>query len=489
MLGLEEQLAEINREYAVVMVGGKCCILKENCCSLTGKVSITLLTPNDFRHFFANKMVEIDTEKGKKEISVSKAWMESGNRRQYDGIIFDPAGKYLDSKKYNMFQGLPIKPIKGNCSLMLQHILNVICSGNEQHYKYLLCWFARCIQQPGGQRPGVAIVLRGGQGVGKGKAVNPFGELFGAHYLHITSGSQLTGRFNQHLASGILVFSDEGVWGGDKVAEGVLKGLITEGTLFVEPKGKDCYTVDNHVNLIIASNSKWVTPAGMGERRFFVLDVSDCHMQDKVYFKALTDELENGGQEAFMYHLLNEVDVDEVDLRSPPRTAGLFDQQLRTMRSIEKWWYQLLCDGGFPDVVIDEHDKLVVRPGTLGEWPSWYSTEDLHFAYREYARANHDRYADDRMAFTKELIKLCPGLASFRKTSGSNRQSGLSIPVLSECRTAFENLVKSPIEWPSLDILADQRPRDYGLGAYDWTPSDMGARSPKSFSLGEMSTH
>lgn len=481
MLGLDEQLVELNKEFAVVLVGGKCCILREFIDPITGRADIALLSPADLHNYFANRTVEVGTAMKPKMLAVSKVWMEWAERRQFDGLVFDPAGKHKGGKFYNLFRGMPIRPVAGECALILKHILKVICSGNEWHYRYLIRWLARCVQFPGGERPGICVVLLGRQGTGKGMLLRVFGALFGPHFLHITSGAQLTGRFNSHLKDCLVCFSDEGVWGGDKVAEGMLKGLITEPTIFCEPKGKDGYVVENHVNLIMASNSKWVVPAGLEERRYYVLEVSDCHMQDKVYFKALAEEIENGGQEAFMHHLLNEIDVSEVDLRSPPQTAGLFDQKLKTMRSIEKWWYQLLCDGGFPDVAVDVHEKLYVRPGTTGDWPEWYSTEDLHFAYHDYAKANNDRYADDRMAFTKELIKLCPGLASKRKASGSNRESGLVIPSLSVCRSAFEDVTKAQIEWPSLELLPDQRVRVLEIS--DWEPT---AYTPKSFRLGEM---
>ena len=145
-------------------------------------------------------------------------------------------------------------------------------------------WMARNVQAPGGDRPGVAIVLMSPErGTGKGIFATQYGKIFGNHFKHITQTSQVVGRFNSHLKDCLLLFVDEGVWGGDRPAEGVLKGFITEREIMIEPKGINAFQVENHVNIMIASNTVGV-PAGFGERRFLVLDVSPEHRQDTDYF-------------------------------------------------------------------------------------------------------------------------------------------------------------------------------------------------------------
>jgi hypothetical protein len=60
--------------------------------------------------------------------------------------------------------------------------------------------------------------------------------LFGQHGLRIQSREHLTGRFNPHLRDCCLLFADEAYWPGDKTAEGILKGLITEPDIPIEAK-------------------------------------------------------------------------------------------------------------------------------------------------------------------------------------------------------------------------------------------------------------
>ena len=55
--------------------------------------------------------------------------------------------------------------------------------------------------------------------------------------------------------------------------------------------------------VIIASNSPFVVPAHIEERRFVCLEVGEDHMQEEEYFAAIDEEMRNGGYEALMYFL------------------------------------------------------------------------------------------------------------------------------------------------------------------------------------------
>ena len=97
----------------------------------------------------------------------------------------------------------------------LGHIRSNVCQGNQQYYVYLLGWMARLVQKPN-QTGEVAIVLRGGKGVGKSFFAKHFGKLFGRHYLEVSNSSHLVGNFNAHLRDTVLLFADEAFYANDK---------------------------------------------------------------------------------------------------------------------------------------------------------------------------------------------------------------------------------------------------------------------------------
>ena len=113
------------------------------------------------------------------------------------------------------------------------------------------------------------------------------GSLLGEHYVAVSDPRYVTGRFNSHLVSALLLHADEGFWAGDHAAEGKIKDLVTGDFHFVEFKGKEPIKIRNYVRLLVTGNPDWLVPAGMEERRFAVFDVAEDHMQDHRYFAAI----------------------------------------------------------------------------------------------------------------------------------------------------------------------------------------------------------
>ncbi len=433
-------IADLNRKHAVVMLGGKCVVMNETVEPIFNRPDINFSSPADFKTRYANRRVEVPSRKGSTLAPISKVWLESPKRRQYEGIVFAP-GQDIPGF-YNLFRGLAVEPAKGDWSLMRNHIREVIASGNEKVYRYLINWKARLVQDPGGERSGTSVVMRGRQGTGKGCFASQFGEIFGSHFLHITNPTHLVHRFNQHLKDALLVFVDEGIWAGDKTAEGILKGMVTEKYFMCEPKGKDAFPVKNHVHLIIASNSQWVVPAGLEERRFMVLDVSDKYIQDKDYFKDIFHQMDHGGREAMLYDLL-EMDISGVDLRTIPRTGALLDQIVFTMSTAHKFWFERLRAG----TLLDEHR----------EWEPYVITEKLYRAYLEFADDCGERYPLIDRQFGKELRALCPDMKRNHLTINAKQTWVLTLPDLEVCRQQFEKIVKVKVNWEA-DVDEEELP-------------------------------
>ena len=110
----------------------------------------------------------------------------------------------------------------------------------------------------------------------------------------------------------------------------------------------DVVSAPNYIRLLITSNHDWVVPAGAQERRFLVLDVSDAVMQNKEYFGALVDEMNNGGREALLQFLMA-YDYSDIDLRTIPKTGALLEQKLQSMTMFEKFWLDCLMSGAISD--------------------------------------------------------------------------------------------------------------------------------------------
>ena len=443
---VDQQIAEMNKRFAAALIGNKFAILYEKSDPVSGGVLTTFISPTDFKYLHSNKCVPGTTQ------NIGNYWLKHPQRREYESVGFFPGDDAPDNY-YNFFRGFGVKSAEGSWYLMHKHIRDIICSGNIEHFNYLMTWIADLFQNPGGARPGVAIVLMGGQGFGKGELARQLGKMIGAYFKHITQQKHLTGHFNSLLKDALLVFLDEGFWGGDKAATGVLKGLITEDTLCIEHKGVDAFFVKNFIRLIIASNSPWVIPAGVDERRFLALRVSEDKKQDHKYFQKLRDEMDNGGREAMLFDLLR-MDISGVNLRKAPRTETLFDQIIRSEDSVFKFWYDILSNGKLHayspgwfelDAYSREWDKVLVQ--------------DFYDRYCAYAKNLGDHYPMPDSLFGKRLRELCPDIKKCRPGKDGSRAWEYKFPSLDECRKTFESIVNFEIDW-SADTETDEGEMD-----------------------------
>lgn len=430
-------IRELNRDHAVVFLGGKVVIMNEVVCPVFNRPDITFSSVHDFNTWYRNRKITIsaEAEEPKRE-PISKLWLASPYRRQYKGIVFDPMG--TPEGHYNLWRGFAVEPKPGDWSMYQEHMWENICRENEQLFDYLKGWMADIVKNPGGERPGVSVVLRGAPGVGKGVWSTQFGKLFGPHFLHITNQNQLTGRFNNHLKDALVTFCDEAIWAGDKSGEGVLKGMVTEEHIMVEPKGKDAFAVKNRIRLIVASNSEWVVPAGLGDRRFLVLDVGDSRRRDHGYFGKLVDQMNQGGRAAMLHDLLHH-DISNMDLRTYPSTDALLEQKMRSMTPVQKFWFEILAAGEM--ATSSEH------------WVKEISTKLIYDEYREFAKGLGTRHLLTSNIFFKELKKLMPpGVAKVRRRIDTGRISVYTIPPLDECRSHFEKQLGTRLDWDTLDL-------------------------------------
>jgi hypothetical protein len=210
-----------------------------------------------------------------------------------------------------------------------------LAAGDDGIDRYIIRWLAWAVQYPD-QQAETALGLIGERGSGRGTLGNAMCRIFGRHSQHISSPEHLTGRFNNHLRACSFLFADEAYAPKDKSAEGTLKRLITEPTLTIEQKGHDVVEQPNFLHIMLASNGEWVVPAGPFERRFVVLRVAETHRQDREWFVAIYQQLQNGGYAAMLYDLLRH-DLVGWHPREIVRTAELAHQQEESLSPEDAW--------------------------------------------------------------------------------------------------------------------------------------------------------
>jgi hypothetical protein len=435
----DDLLSAMNKIFAVVRYGDSIVIA-----NTIGK-QVSFISEQEFHKMLAN-MTYLNA-KGM-EVKISRKWFRWRFRREYigRGAVFEPGGPLeIPGEMINIFRGFGIEPAPGCWSLMQAHILNVLCSGRQELCDYLIRWLAWSVQKLD-QPIGVAVALLGEQGAGKGIFARTFGSMFGEHFAHIANGDQLTGRFNASVGKSCFIFLDEAVWAGDKKGEGVLKALITEPCLTLEAKFRDPITVANKLRIMVASNNEWAVPAGIGDRRWLILNINNRYAGTKNadYFAALKDEVDSGGAAAMLHDLLA-MDLSGFNVRDVPRTAAKAQQQALSLPSVEAWLYQTLQEGA-----IEER----IQPGSGVIRHDWQPnglmvSKDVAYAsYEDFSNRRRDYRPATKSVWSKRLVKILgPSLMPIRHIADAGRIRSFRFADLATCRDRFSTKMGADFEW------------------------------------------
>lgn len=433
---IHPRLLEMNDKFAVIEnYGGRCVIMRE---SEDGQ-----LTFQNPREFFAARasshILGRDSKNREVTISDGKWWFGQPRRRQYERVVFDPSGDSPGA--FNTFRGFRVQPAEGaKHASYLRHVFENICSGNQEHYDYLIQWMARVVQQPKTQSE-VAIVLIGGRGTGKSFFCRVLLELFGSHGAVVDNMDHLIGRFNSHLADKLLVVAEEAYHAYDRRNESVLKEIITGKNRAIERKGYDVFWGANYVHLLMTSNNEKVVPAGDHERRFLVLKVGDAKTQNTEYFAAIDEDMKSGGY-AHLMHFLLSVDLSKFNVRAVPKTTALVEQQMLNLSRELEWLMDKLHLGIW----------LTAQPKIRWEGPVIKSM--LYADYVDYMRQRNHPYVMSARVWHDWFKKQMPSAQSTQLSEHhaseetAMRPRAFVFPPLSFCREEFSKARNWPgFQW------------------------------------------
>lgn len=429
----DEAVEELNKKHGAIHTG-RFAILTEKL-NPSGTMDFTLETKQSFLDTYENQVVRT-TKKGR-PITKAAIWIKSPNRRTYDGFTFNPSLKPTPWKKgdkasfYNLWKGFTVEPKEGKCSSFKVFVKEIICKNNDIYFPYVWKWLAHLIQHPDELSTG--LVLMSNQGTGKNTFVDAIGRLFGSHYLLLASINQLVGNFNAHQKYAVLINANEALWGGNRKEIGAVKAMVTEKLCMIEEKGKDLIVLPNFKHLILMSNEDWPVHLDKDDRRFLVLQVSEDHKEDLPYFKAIHDELNNGGYEALLYELQH-VNLEGFTTWTLPQNDEAFEVKLQSAASTEKYIYEVLQVGSF---------DIGNGTPTTG-WPTKTTPKQTNSVYADYTswcEKNNIR-KESKEALGKTIQKLICSTIKERPRENGNRIQIYRFPDLKQARLEFGKAFK-----------------------------------------------
>ncbi|UZW62743.1 DUF5906 domain-containing protein [Lysobacter enzymogenes] len=254
-----------------------------------------------------------------------KAWMEHADRDivRTTEVGFDPAGED-PSVTCNLWGGWPTEPKAGKCDRVLE-LLQYLCSEERNSRalsQWVLRWCAYPIQHPGAKMKST-VVVHGGQGAGKNLFFEAIMAIYG-QYGSILDQNALVDKHNDWASRKLFLIADEVVAQAHRYEQkNLLKVLVTGQRIRINPKHIAAYDEANHVNLVFLSNESMPVVLEEDDRRHCVIWTPP--KRGPAYYKAIMDELANGGVAALHDYLLH-LDLGDFHPGSlPPDTEAKRD--------------------------------------------------------------------------------------------------------------------------------------------------------------------
>jgi len=180
-------------------------------------------TMSELRIMTQKQFIDQESRHGEKfgKLCYPRWWLLHEHARRYDmGIICSPTPR--DIRFYNTWQSIrrdiaeiavtlhdkPQAELRELCGNWLRLVENNICDNDADAIQYIFDWFAHGFQRPE-VKPGVALVLLGPGGCGKGLTAKALVQIYGPPHGVFKNASELDGNYNSHYAEAAFLFIDE----------------------------------------------------------------------------------------------------------------------------------------------------------------------------------------------------------------------------------------------------------------------------------------
>ena len=248
--------------------------------------------------------ITLSTSPSSKDYPISHMYRKHINILMYDKVdflvdyknddvineVWPDTNESKNLKIFNIFNrpySIHSDTIEEDAEEIFTYIREIIANNDSKAYKLILDWISY-IKQYG--KTGIALVLMGKKGTGKGVFMSILYQIFGDDYCYTDQcGARLGSRFNSYEEGKLLgVFEEVLNNNGDMHSRNeLMKSKITDKQTMVEAKGVDIKMMTNNCNYVFVTNGQNPVKIEKDERRYVALNVSDKMMQNKKYFERI----------------------------------------------------------------------------------------------------------------------------------------------------------------------------------------------------------
>jgi len=434
-------LKALQQEYAILELNGKFGLVRMSdldwAKGMTAAPSLYIYYSGDAKIALRRSLENIASA-DKVNDTINDFW-NSPYTRVFKRLAFSPVKQ--PPEVLNLWIGYTITPRKGNWITIKNYFLYVICNGDNKAYKYLICYLAHLFQKPE-VKPGIMIVLLGGQGTGKGTLEIILRMMFEATMLMVSDVDSVIGRFNAVLERAYLVFMDEALFFGDKKSTERLKSYVTSKNVQIEEKHQPERSIESFHRFFAASNSTThFAQTDYDDRRMMYFKVSDVNKGNTEYWGNLYRAIEGGEVEALAEYLIT-LDISDFVVTERPQSDELLSQKLQSVPPFYKFWFDCLWRGETMDVGLSSE---IPYDWSIGHfWPTKNILEAFNFKLKGNTKYTNLTYKD-----IAEILKtICPSATNGRPMINTKRNWGYTLPTIAIARQEFEDYLGGSVNWP-----------------------------------------
>ena len=344
--------------------------------------------------------------------SAFKEWVSNPLKLviQPSQVVFDPT-RTCSPDCVNLFAGLPLDPIKGDCADLLALLVHLLSesadtdAGILEVLNFVLNWLAYPLKHPGAKMA-TALVIHGPQGTGKNLFFEAYARIFG-EYAAVIGQAQLESRYNDWASRKLFLIGDEIVASNELTHhKNALKSYVTADTVQVETKFQPVRTEKNHANFVFLSNDNRPLALERDDRRHLVVYCPPKQPAD--LYTSVRASLDKGAVEAFYEFLLSRDTGDFHAHSLPPMTNAkreLVELGLRPAERFAKEWLGKELD-------------LPLHPCSTGQ---------LYKAFTRWCRMSGDRLPPNQANFSTAVTRYAHNRLSRRLASPSPSELGSPI--------------------------------------------------------------
>ena len=336
----------------------------------------------------------------KQNIDVRTIEYEFGKPEHHDDKLnLCPKIKH-STQPYNNFS----TDVKEKVDIMLSYVKEVLCTGDQSHYIYLLKWIANVIH---GHKNDSILYLKARQGYGKSTLFEFIRKhVLGNSLCYLSSSEPLLSKNNAILAGKLLIYFEEletfttAQWMG---VSSRLKKMATSDSMTYEDKYVKPYESRNLNSYVILSNNDAIKDDD--GRRYFILDVSSHReivigskneIENTEYWDTVYSCFNDEVGHAFYCYLMEEIDIKGFKPQRFPMTKNKIDSFAKRLES---------------------HENFIKHHYVLQKLGIKCTVQELFDEYVEYCK-KEQKSSYKKIEFGSKLKEL--GI-EYYKTAGNNK--------------------------------------------------------------------